>query len=1262
MQPCFRAGLPLKRGRRNHRGARPVGIRPYIEFKTFKNYINFIYDFYCFSYGIIIVYFIFISYFAILFENKEHTPNYLLLIQLKMKQTLLIILFLFTFLTYSRAQLPDGSTAPDFTTTDIYGQTHNLYSYLDQGYTVILKFTATWCGPCWNYHNTGALEDTWDTYGPDGTNEAIVLFLESDPSTSIDCLYGNCGNTQGNWVAGTNFPIVNDHNMAGPYQISYYPTIMGICPSKKTTLLGQVPSSVIGNFIANCSIINYDASVSDVSCNGHDDGIIALVNVSGAEPVTFQWNNGHTSSYNDNLAPGFYQCTMTDAQGNITITDEYFIDQPEVMTLDVINLTNIDCFSSDGYVAVQAGGGNGGYSYMWSNGQFGNQLFTSQSGYYLASATDSQGCEAEVGVDILDLSDGPAIDAGFNLSLLCNVEDLQLQGSGPTGSQYQINWSTLDGNILYGGTTYTPTVNAGGTYSLTVFDLNTGCESSDDVFVDANSGFNLNLNSEEISCAGSMDGALTVIPSNGSGPFNYLWSNGGNSNEIENLSGGFYGVTVSDGAGCTQTASIILEEPDPVTVSINQTGEINCFGDSTGSAEAEGQGGEGLTYLWSNGETSESISNLSAGVYYLTVENNEGCSVVDSIVISQPIAIQISLQVEQISMAGEDDGSITASVTGGEGNYDYAWSNGESTPTIENLAAGTYTVTVTDENDCIKIATTVINSAGCALEIGMELSQAVSCNGDTDAVVTVVVEGNVGNVSYTWSSNVDSNTATAENLGAGIYSVTVSDEDGCTEIAEISVGQPNPLEVSMSISEITEPGGNDGGASTDVTGGVDPYSYIWSTGDTTASVSGLSHGAYFVTITDANGCEIVGVATIPVFQCSFDLGIEVDEEINCFGDTNGALSATHTTHNGEVTYWWSNQEVGQSINGLGAGEYYVVAVDEFLCTDTAYYELEQPDLLAVNFAITNESIEGAADGSITAHVSGGTNETGYDFLWSTGEITTTINGLSAGEYCVTVNDDNGCATVHCSNLYVSGDCSSLEIDVVIENHVICYDTPSGNATVVVHGGTAPYEISLDSDNSLEALPAGIHTASVEDSEGCIANIEFEILGPESDPRAHIVDYSSIINAEGTGFIEVEAEGGWGDFTIVWWHEGEIIASDTLFVDGLNSGIYSVEITDAGGCATFKTFEIILNTSNHEYSFFSDIKVFPNPVKGDLTIELNNKNLKLENYEIISSAGQVIKQTSVINENNISTIDLAPGLYLLKLRTEKGSHTIKFIKI
>src|SRR5690606_39139390 len=150
------------------------------------------------------------------------------------------------------------------------------------------------------------------------------------------------------------------------------------------------------------------------------------------------------------------------------------------------------------------------------------------------------------------------------LTLACNAEELQLLGSGPTGSQYQISWSTLDGNILNGNTTYTPFVNAGGTYTLTVFNFNTGCESSDDVFVDTNNGFELSLNSEDISCAVAMDGCLTAVTSGGVGPFTYLWSNGGNGNDIEILSGGFYGLTVNHGAGCTPMASIVLEEPEPV--------------------------------------------------------------------------------------------------------------------------------------------------------------------------------------------------------------------------------------------------------------------------------------------------------------------------------------------------------------------------------------------------------------------------------------------------------------------------------------------------------------------------------------------------------------------------------------------------------------------------------------------------------------------------------------------------------------------------
>ena len=152
----------------------------------------------------------------------------------------------------AQAQIPDGSIAPDFTGVDINGESHNLYDLLNAGKHVYIDVSATWCGPCWNYHNSHAFRDLWETHGPPGTDEAFVMFIEGDGATNTACLYGpsGCvGGTQGDWVSGTPYPIIDDASIAGLYQIAYYPTIFYICPyDKKVYEAGQLPATSLWNF------------------------------------------------------------------------------------------------------------------------------------------------------------------------------------------------------------------------------------------------------------------------------------------------------------------------------------------------------------------------------------------------------------------------------------------------------------------------------------------------------------------------------------------------------------------------------------------------------------------------------------------------------------------------------------------------------------------------------------------------------------------------------------------------------------------------------------------------------------------------------------------------------------------------------------------------------------------------------------------------------------------------------------------------------
>lgn len=172
-----------------------------------------------------------------------------------MKKTLLSLVLLLSGVT-AFAQLPNGSSAPDFTATDINGNTHTLSEYLAAGKTVIIDISATWCGPCWNYHNTHYLDDVMTAYGPEGSDEVVVLFVEGDGTTNMDDLYGNTAESRGDWVAGSNYPIIDSATIADLYEITYFPTVYRICPDGIVTEIGAATAANIRTGINNnCGVL-----------------------------------------------------------------------------------------------------------------------------------------------------------------------------------------------------------------------------------------------------------------------------------------------------------------------------------------------------------------------------------------------------------------------------------------------------------------------------------------------------------------------------------------------------------------------------------------------------------------------------------------------------------------------------------------------------------------------------------------------------------------------------------------------------------------------------------------------------------------------------------------------------------------------------------------------------------------------------------------------------------------------------------------------
>jgi thiol-disulfide isomerase/thioredoxin len=263
------------------------------------------------------------------------------------KITLLLALVLFSF--HGNAQIAPGSIAPDFTATDINGVSHTLSTYLAAGKTVIIDVSATWCGPCWNFHNSKALEDLYTAYGPEGSNEVVVLFVEGDAATTGADLNGTGTNTQGNWVAGTPYPIIDGSNIGSLYQITYFPTVFRICPSGIVTeMSGRTASSIRADINTNCAaLVGTQNNVGTIDnknsfCTTAGAAIAKLKNYGENTITTATLNlkeNGTvvaTKNYTGSM-PRFTTRTMT--------FDNYVFDPAAVYTVEVVTANTNPIFN-----------------------------------------------------------------------------------------------------------------------------------------------------------------------------------------------------------------------------------------------------------------------------------------------------------------------------------------------------------------------------------------------------------------------------------------------------------------------------------------------------------------------------------------------------------------------------------------------------------------------------------------------------------------------------------------------------------------------------------------------------------------------------------------------------------------------------------------------------------------------------------------------------------------------------------------------------
>ena len=491
-----------------------------------------------------------------------------------------------------------------------------------------------------------------------------------------------------------------------------------------------------------------------------------------------------------------------------------------------------------------------------------------------------------------------------------------------------------------------------GTYTVTVID-NVYCMTEVQVVVTEPELLTLTTTSEDASCFGLLDGTGTVNPAGGTLPYDYLWDNGVITQTVTNLGAGIHPVEVTDANGCVETTSVTIDQPATAVTLLVAQSYNGCNGENDNEATATGAGGTGTgySYLWGNAQQGATAVNLSPGNISVTVTDQNGCTAEGNVNLVDLELLYGDIIINEPTCHGYPDGSLGVNNFGGgagqdgeEADYNFTWSNGDHGVVADNVLGGaTYYVTIEDANGCSTVVSRFLSDPD-PLEFAL-LGEDAHCYQANDGSASVFnIVGNQGDVSILWDPLAGSQqTLVAGNLSSGTYSVTLTDENGCTGNGSVTINQPTELKITYSTVDNECYGDATGTIETLVTGGTPGYSYVWSNQQATPGLTGLPAGIYQLTITDGSDC----IKEIPIEITQPDaLYADITvADVTCYGDRNGTIFAA--PQGGVPPYQFSlnnSDYFGSStLIGLTAGHYNVFMKDANDCMFITDAVISEPD-------------------------------------------------------------------------------------------------------------------------------------------------------------------------------------------------------------------------------------------------------------------------------------------------------------------------------
>ena len=1021
--------------------------------------------------------------------------------------------------------------------------------------------------------------------------------------------------------------------------------------------------------------------------------------------MTYLWDSGQTTQDIIGLSEGTYSVVITDGAG-CQLTATYQVGNNTTYSVSA-NINEEFCSSVDGAIDLTLTGGAGPFTFSWDNGETTEDLTNLVAGTYVVSISDALNCQS---VQTFVVPQG---SNGIQLTNFVIGNDFCGQGSGDINfnSGGTVDDYFIDGVLLPSSHAYNLTA---GTYIISGTDSQ-GCYVEETITVGLDVNFSLSEVIVDETC-GQFDGSIDVTATTTG--LSYSWSSGQTTEDLMNVTAGTYTVTATDNVGCSVSlTSTILNQTGAFVITSEILTDENCQ-DGQGAIDIEVSGTGPFTYSWDSGQTTQDLTGLSAGIYTVQISDGSGCELTQTYTVNNIASFTVTAVITQ-EFCTSLDGAIDITVIGGVGPITFAWDNAEITEDLVNLAAGDYTVVITDGSGCQFTSTYTVGQGSSGLQLVNFAIIDESC-GQGDGEVNF---GSGGTADDYYIDGVLLPSSDADNLSAGTYVISATDIQGCFVDSTITIGSTGTFTLSHSstdencgqgngVIDLTITGGatmtylwSNGATTEDLsglsagtytvtatsTGGgtctydytivinnnnsfeitstqVDDYcgallgavdqevvfgsglTYLWSSGQTTEDISGVTGGTYTCTITDPspNGCVLTNTYTI----VNGTSGMIVTESITDELCTNGlgAIDLTMSGGSGNYSYAWDNAETTEDISNLTGGVYGVTITDmgDNCQMILSYTVIDIASTMAVTENITDEQCTNGL-GAIDLTMSAGSGS--FSFAWDNAETTEDLSNLTAGTYVVTITDlANNCQMV------VSYDVTDITSTIAATGNItdeVCGNS-MGAIDLSVTGNAGPYTFAWDSGQTTEDLAniaAGSYEVTITDqSTGCSIVETFVVAnsGTNFGGSAVIVDATCATCVDGSIDISLNA----GTTYTYSWLSGET----TEDINNLNPGTYTVTITSAEGCDTTMVFDVLEVVSLSEEVLMSiSMAVHPNPAADYFFVSFELPEGEAAKLIITDASGRLI-QVRVVNGSDdimIDAVDMAMGTYFITLESRYG---------